>query len=129
MTNIDIHIAKHCLFHISQFAMNPPVYWLCVAMLLSCTALVQSELYPTDPQDWSLFPYGAGAVLPDRNDANWPVDWPVNITFFGTSYNILRVSILYLRDAFSIKIIKIQAVCVNPMRFRIFENPPPPLGS
>ena len=123
MTNIDIHIAKHCLFHISQFTMNPQ---LCVAMLLSCTALVQSELYPTDPQDWSSFPYGAGAVLPDRNDANWPVDLHQNITFFGTSYNILRVSILYLRDAFSIKIdYKIQVVCVNLMRSRIFETPPP----
>ena len=78
--------------------MNLAVYWLCVAVLLSCNVLVQSEittLYPTDPQDWSLFPYGAGDVeLPDEDDYLWSaVDIGQNLTFFGTSYNNLRVSI------------------------------------
>ena len=73
------------------------VYWLCVAVLLSCNVLVQSEittLYPTDPQDWSLFPYGAGDVeLPDRDDMTWQINGLTqNVMFFGTSYNELHVS-------------------------------------
>ena len=78
--------------------MTLAVYCLCFAVLLSCNVLVQSEittLYPTDPQDWILFPYGAGDVeTSDEDDHFWDVvDIGQNFTFFGTSYDKLRVSI------------------------------------
>ena len=78
--------------------MNLAVSWLCIAIWLSCNVLVQSEistLYPTDPQNWSLFPYGTGDVeLTDEDDYSWFVhDIGRNVTFFGTSYDVIRVSI------------------------------------
>ena len=83
-------------FRRSQLTMNQIVSWLCVAVLLSCNVLVQSEittLYPTDPQDWSLFPYGAGDIeLEDDDDMNYEVDGLTHdVTFFGTTYNIINV--------------------------------------
>ena len=80
----------------SQLTMNQLVYWLCVAVLLSCNVLVQSEittLYPTDPEDWSLFPYGAGDIeLEDDDDMNyWVPRLTQNITFYGTTYDLIQV--------------------------------------
>ena len=85
-------------FRRSQFTMTLAVYWLCVAVLLSCNVLVQSEittLYPTDPQDWSLFPYGAGDVeLADEDELNsWIEGITQNIIILGHNYNIGYVSI------------------------------------
>ena len=96
---IGIHVASAVYFRLSrQLTMNLAVYWLCVAVLLSCNVLVQSEIttqYPTDPQDWSLFPYGAGDVeLPDEDNLNFNVDGLIqSFTYFGTSYDALTVSI------------------------------------
>ena len=78
--------------------MTLAVYWLCVAVLLSCNVLVQSEittLYPTDPQDWSLFPYGTGDVeLEDGNEITTVVDGlSHNFIVRGSSYNSIAVSI------------------------------------
>ena len=94
----DINVVRHCLFQISQLTMTLAVSWLCVAVLLSCNVLVQSELpilYPTDPQDWSLFPYGAGDIECEAtDDASWFAnDIGQNVTFFGNSYGRIRVSI------------------------------------
>ena len=78
--------------------MTLAVYWLCVAVLLSCNVLVQSEittLYPTDPQDLTLFPYGAGDVeIPDGDEARTEVDGlSHDIIFQGISYDSVLVSI------------------------------------
>ena len=93
-----MHVVKHCLFQTSQLIMTLAVYWLCVAVLLSCNVLVQSEittLYPTDPQDWSLFPYGAGDVeLPDDHSvANRVENLSHDVIFFGATYQRIWVSI------------------------------------
>ena len=96
---IGIHVASAVYFRLfRQLTMNLVVYWLCVAVLLSCNVLVQSlitTLYPTDPQDWSLFPYGAGDVeTVDEDDRNFHVNGLIhNFTYFGTSYDTLTVSI------------------------------------
>ena len=95
---IDIHVVTPCLFQTSQLTMTLSVYWLCVAVLLSCNVLVHSEittLYPTDPQDWSLFPYGAGDVeIQDGHDIRTEVDGlSHNIIFQGISYDLVLVSI------------------------------------
>ena len=101
-----IHILLHSVyFRRSQLAMTFAVYWLCVAVLLSCNVLVQSEittLYPTDPQDWSLFPYGAGDVeLQDGDDATWQVEGLTHdFNFFGTTYNQLQVKMCVSLNSF-----------------------------